>query len=77
MRNRPQNQPFFMWFAALDAHRVWGENAYSGTHNPDELEVPFYLADAPGASSLQHRRMFLWPHDPGKSCTICARIHCS
>jgi len=48
MRNRPQDQPFFMWFAALDAHRDWGENAYSGTHDPETLEVPFYMADAEG-----------------------------
>lgn len=46
-KNRPKDQPFFMWFAALDAHRDWGENRYSGTHNPDSIEVPFYLADAP------------------------------
>ena len=42
---RPKNKPFFMWFAAFDAHRDWGENSFSGTHKPDELEPPFYLAD--------------------------------
>jgi arylsulfatase A-like enzyme len=42
---RPKDKPFFMWFAALDAHRDWGENSFSGTHNPEELKPPFYLAD--------------------------------
>ena len=45
MRERPRERPFFMWFAALDAHRDWGENSYSGTHDPAELKVPYYLAD--------------------------------
>ena len=43
--DRPKNKPFFMWFAAHDAHRVWGENNFSGTHKAEELEPPFYLAD--------------------------------
>jgi N-sulfoglucosamine sulfohydrolase len=25
---RPKNKPFFMWFAAHDAHRDWGENSF-------------------------------------------------
>jgi len=44
---RPTDQPFFFWFAALDAHRAWGENSFSGTHDPEELTVPFYLVDGP------------------------------
>lgn len=48
MRDRPRDRPFFMWFAALDAHRDWGENSFSGTHNPEHLKIPYYLADAPG-----------------------------
>ena len=32
---RPRNKPFFMWFAAIDAHRVWGPNEFSNTHDPD------------------------------------------
>ncbi len=47
LNSRPDDQPFFMWFAALDAHRAWGENRFSGTHHPDSIKVPFYLADAP------------------------------
>ncbi|GJM29575.1 MAG: hypothetical protein DHS20C17_22100 [Cyclobacteriaceae bacterium] len=44
---RPKSKPFFMWFAALDAHRDWGPNQFSGTHNPEEISTPFYLADGP------------------------------
>lgn len=45
VQERPRDKPFFMWFAALDAHRAWGENEFSGTHDPAELTPPFYLAD--------------------------------
>lgn len=48
VKNRPKDQPFFMWFAAYDAHRAWGPNIFSGTHNPDEIEPPVYLANGPG-----------------------------
>jgi arylsulfatase A-like enzyme len=44
---RPRDKPFFMWFAAHDAHRIWGPNEYSGTHAPESIKPPFYLADAP------------------------------
>ncbi len=43
LQERPKGKPFFLWFAALDAHRNWGENQYSGTHTPDSLTPPFYL----------------------------------
>ncbi|EON78145.1 Choline-sulfatase [Lunatimonas lonarensis] len=46
LRERPGDKPFFMWFAALDAHRPWGPNPFSGTHNPEEVFPPVYLADA-------------------------------
>lgn len=45
LKDRPRDQPFFMWFASHDAHRPWGENEFSGTHNPDEITPPKYLAD--------------------------------
>jgi len=47
LQQRPKDKPFFLWYAALDAHRDWGENQYSGTHNPDSLVPPFYLANGP------------------------------
>ena len=47
VENRPKDKPFFMWLASYDAHRIWGENDFSGTHNPDEINVPEYLIDGP------------------------------
>ncbi len=47
VKERPKDQPFFMWFAALDAHRGWGPNDFSGTHKPQDIVPPFYLADGP------------------------------
>ena len=43
----PDNQPFFMWLAAYDAHRGWGENELGGTHDPNIIKVPEYLIDGP------------------------------
>jgi len=43
LKERPKGQPFFLWYAALDAHRPWGDNQYSGTHNPDSVIPPIYL----------------------------------
>ncbi len=40
---RPKDQPFMMWFAAIDAHRDWGPNEFSGTHDPSKIIPPFYL----------------------------------
>ena len=42
---RPKNKPFFMWYASHDAHRSWGENEFSGIHNPEEIIPPEYLID--------------------------------
>ena len=47
IKERPMDQPFFMWFAALDAHRAWGPNDFSGTHKAEDIIPPFYLADGP------------------------------
>jgi N-sulfoglucosamine sulfohydrolase len=46
IQERPKDKPFFMWFAALDAHRPWGPNDFSGTHDPLSVEPPPYLADS-------------------------------
>ena len=46
VQTRPKDQPFFMWFAALDAHRQWGPNPFSGTHDPQKIIPPFYLANS-------------------------------
>ena len=45
LENRPKNRPFFFWFASLDAHRTWGENQFSKTHNPQKINPPEYLID--------------------------------
>ena len=47
VENAPNDQPFFMWFASYDAHRAWGENQFTGTHNVDQIKVPEYLIDGP------------------------------
>jgi N-sulfoglucosamine sulfohydrolase len=44
LQERPKGKPFMMWFAAYDAHRIWGPNEFSGTHDPEILKPPFYLA---------------------------------
>ncbi len=46
LQKRPMEKPFMMWFAALDAHRAWGPNSFSGTHDPAKLTPPFYLVDS-------------------------------
>jgi arylsulfatase A-like enzyme len=46
VQNRPKDKPFFMWFAAFDAHRVWGPNPYSGTHDAQKIIPPPYLANS-------------------------------
>jgi len=51
LSKRPKDKPFFLWFAAHDAHRGWsatkGENAISQPHRNDEVVVPPFLPDAP------------------------------
>ena len=46
IQDRPKDQPFFMWFAAIDAHRAWGPNQFSGTHKQQDVKVPPYLVDS-------------------------------
>lgn len=48
LQERPTDKPFFMWFAADDAHRVWGPNPYSGTHDPSRIVPPPYNANREG-----------------------------
>ncbi|MEX0883465.1 MAG: sulfatase [Cyclobacteriaceae bacterium] len=47
LQERPKDQPFFLWLASLDAHRPWGTNAFQDTHQPKDVEVPVFLANAP------------------------------
>jgi len=48
LNERPKNKPFFMWFAAFDAHRDWQADPQAAPHNPNDVVVPPYLVDAPG-----------------------------
>ncbi|HPE76804.1 MAG TPA: sulfatase [Draconibacterium sp.] len=45
IKNRPKEKPFFFWFAALDAHRPWGINPFSGTHDSTQITPPDYLVN--------------------------------
>lgn len=47
LRERPQGKPFFMWFAAWDAHRKWDQPLAAGPHGPDDAVVPPYQVDGP------------------------------
>ena len=50
-RSRPDDQPFFFWFAAYDAHRQWDadgdwvESLYGPMTNPADVVVPPFLLD--------------------------------
>jgi arylsulfatase A-like enzyme len=51
VKERPQDKPFFFWFAALDAHRAWdgdrdwNAELYGPKHDPAKVIVPPYLND--------------------------------
>lgn len=51
LRDRPAGKPFFLWFAALDAHRGWEADAewdeaeFGPKHDPARVRVPPYLVD--------------------------------
>lgn len=48
MKERPKDKPFFFWFAAHDAHRIWHADDFGTPHNPEKSIIPPYLVDAPG-----------------------------
>lgn len=45
LRERPKDKPFFMWFAAHDAHRGWDQPLSAGPHEPEDVQVPPYQID--------------------------------
>lgn len=47
MRERPQDKPFFMWFAFSDPHRGYRKNAIPKPHTNKDVVVPPYLPDKP------------------------------
>jgi len=46
LQERPKDKPFFMWFASIDAHRIWDDKIFLDRFNPDDVPVPKYLVDA-------------------------------
>lgn len=47
LRERPRDQPFFLWLAALDPHRPYDEDIVPNPHKPKNVIVPPYLPDIP------------------------------
>lgn len=47
LQERPRDQPFFMWYAAVDAHRDWQMNQREPHYDPAAMRVPPYLVDGP------------------------------
>ena len=51
VKERDKSKPFFFWFAAYDAHRPWGNNEFSNTHDPEKTGVPETLVDSDSTRS--------------------------
>jgi arylsulfatase A-like enzyme len=47
LAERPNDQPFLMWFAALDAHREYAAGAIEKPHTEQDAVVPPFLPDVP------------------------------
>ncbi len=47
LRDRPQDQPFFLWLAAVDPHRPYEPGIIDQPHTSDEVVVPPYMPDVP------------------------------
>lgn len=47
LANRPEDRPFFAWFASYDAHRDWQIDDGNHIYDPAEIEVPPFLYDGP------------------------------
>ncbi|WP_341838647.1 sulfatase-like hydrolase/transferase [Chitinophaga pollutisoli] len=45
LQQRPKDKPFFMWFAAQDAHRGWDKGAKPVRYSAGEVKVPDNLAN--------------------------------
>ncbi len=45
LRDRPDNQPFFLWLAAGDPHRTYEPGAIAEPHTVDDVIVPPYMPD--------------------------------
>ena len=47
LRGRPPEKPFFLWLAAIDAHRPYESDAIEQPHDVTDVVVPPYLPDVP------------------------------
>jgi len=47
LRDRPDDRPFFCWFASNDAHRDWQPDDARPPHDADTLSLPLPLVDTP------------------------------
>ena len=47
LQERPDDQPFFLWLAALDPHREYTEGALDPPHRREDVIVPPHLPDTP------------------------------
>ena len=45
LNERPREKPFFMWFAAFDAHRAYEEKTIPEPHKQKDVVVPPFLPD--------------------------------
>jgi len=45
VKKRPQNKPFFFWFASSDAHRPWTISDEAPQYSPEDVVIPPYLVD--------------------------------
>lgn len=47
LKKRPRDKPFFMWFAAYDAHRAWTPDPEAKAHTQKDAQIPPYMIDTP------------------------------
>ena len=45
LQHRPENQPFFLWLAAVDPHRGYQEDTIAKPHAPEDVILPPYVPD--------------------------------
>lgn len=45
LEHRPDDQPFFLWLAAIDPHRGYEEGIIEQPHSPDDVILPPYVPD--------------------------------
>ena len=47
LEKRPKGKPFFMWFAAYDAHRGWAPDPEAKPHSQEDVVIAPYMIDTP------------------------------